>query len=321
MDRQIVVATAVKDGKALPPEPEKKKLRIRQETVSNYIFLLPYLFGFTMFIVLPVLVAIYFSFTNFNSVSLPQWVGLDNYINLFTQDTVFMQYVVPNTLKFSVIAGPVGYFLSFFLAWMLAQIPARPRTVLSLIIYSPSMAAGATMTVVWKVIFSGDSVGTINAYLLDWGIISQPMQWLQSPEYLMAIMIIVTIWGSMGVGFLAMIAGVLNIDSELYEAAYIDGVKNRFQEIVHVTIPSMKPQMLFGAVMAVVGTFSAGSIGVQLSGANPTPRYAGQMVLNHIEDYGLIRYEMGYAAAVSVVLMLFIWLVSKLIFKLLRDKD
>ena len=177
------------------------------------------------------------------------------------------------------------------------------------------------MTVVWKVIFSGDSVGTINAYLLDWGIISQPIQWLQSPEYLMAIMIIVTIWGSMGVGFLAMIAGVLNIDSELYEAAYIDGVKNRFQEIVHVTIPSMKPQMLFGAVMAVVGTFSAGSIGVQLSGANPTPRYAGQMVLNHIEDYGLIRYEMGYAAAVSVVLMLFIWLVSKLIFKLLRDKD
>lgn len=321
MDRQIVVATAVKDGKALPPEPEKKKLRIRQETVSNYIFLLPYLFGFTMFIVLPVLVAIYFSFTNFNSVSLPQWVGLDNYINLFTQDTVFMQYVVPNTLKFSVIAGPVGYFLSFFLAWMLAQIPARPRTVLSLIIYSPSMAAGATMTVVWKVIFSGDSVGTINAYLLDWGIISQPIQWLQSPEYLMAIMIIVTIWGSMGVGFLAMIAGVFNIDSELYEAAYIDGVKNRFQEIVHVTIPSMKPQMLFGAVMAVVGTFSAGSIGVQLSGANPTPRYAGQMVLNHIEDYGLIRYEMGYAAAVSVVLMLFIWLVSKLIFKLLRDKD
>ena len=274
-----------------------------------------------MFIVLPVLVAIYFSFTNFNSVSLPQWVGLDNYINLFTQDTVFMQYVVPNTLKFSVIAGPVGYFLSFFLAWMLAQIPARPRTVLSLIIYSPSMAAGATMTVVWKVIFSGDSVGTINAYLLDWGIISQPIQWLQSPEYLMAIMIIVTIWGSMGVGFLAMIAGVLNIDSELYEAAFIDGVKHRFQEIVHVTIPSMKPQMLFGAVMAVVGTFSAGSIGVQLSGANPTPRYAGQMVLNHIEDYGLIRYEMGYAAAVSVVLMLFIWLVSKLIFKLLRDKD
>ena len=164
-------------------------------------------------------------------------------------------------------------------------------------------------------------MGTINAYLLDWGIISQPIQWLQSPEYLMAKMIIVTIWGSMGVGFLAMIAGVLNIDSELYEAAYIDGVKNRFQEIVHVTIPSMKPQMLFGAVMAVVGTFSAGSIGVQLSGANPTPRYAGQMVLNHIEDYGLIRYEMGYAAAVSVVLMLFIWLVSKLIFKLLRDKD
>lgn len=299
----------------------KKRRKINRVKAADYLFLLPYILGFFTFIALPVLIAVYFSFTDFNSVSQPKWVGLSNYVNLFTEDTVFMQYVIPNTLKFSVIAGPLGYFLSFLLAWTLAQLPSKPRTVFSLIIYSPSMVAGATMSVVWKVIFSGDSAGTINAYLLDWGIISQPVQWLQSPEYLMGIMITVTVWGSMGVGFLAMIAGVLNIDPELYEAAYIDGIKNRFQEIVHVTVPSMKPQMLFGAVMAAVGTFSAGTVGVELSGANPTPRYAGQMVLNHIEDYGLIRYEMGYAAAVSVVLMLLIWSVSRIIFRLLKEKS
>lgn len=309
-----------KESKILAKFPFLQKLK-SSPTFAWILFILPYVLGFLLFIVLPVVIAIFLSFTNFDTVTTPKFIGFKNYIDLFTQDSVFMQYVIPNTLRFAIIVGPIGYFLSFFLAWLLAQIPKKPRTIFSLILYSPSMTAGATMTVIWKVIFSGDATGTINAYLLDWGLISQPIQWLQSPDYLMNIMIIVSIWGSMGVGFLAMIAGVLNIDSETYEAAYIDGIRNRFQEIVYVTIPSMKPQMLFGAVMAVVGTFSAGSIGVELSGSNPTVRYSGQMILNHIQDYGLIRYEMGYAAAVSVVLLLLIWGVSRLVFKLLGEKN
>jgi len=147
------------------------------------------------------------------------------------------------------------------------------------------------------------------------------VQWLQSTEWLMPVMIVVTLWSSMGVGFLSMLAGILNINQELYEAGYIDGVRNRFQEIIHITIPSLKPQMLFGAVMAVVNTFQAGAIGVTLSGSNPTPQYAGQLVLNHIEDYGFLRYEMGYASAISVVLLVFIALCSKSVFKLFGDGD
>ncbi len=299
---------------------ETKRNKISGAKVWSYIFLSPYALGFITFIALPVTVAIFFSFTDFNTINVPKFIGLKNYITLFTSDTIFMQYVVPNTVKFSLLAGPIGYALSFFLAWSLAQITKTPRTVLSLIIYSPSFAAGATMNVIFKVLFSGDSNGLINAYLLRFNLVSAPVQWLLSPNHLMNVMIMVTVWSSMGVGFLAMLAGVLGVDRELYEAAYIDGVKSRAQEILHVTAPSIKPQLLFGAVMAVVGTFSAGSIGVQLSGANPTPEYSGQMVLNHIEDYGLIRYEMGYAAAVSVVLMMAIWLVSKIIFKLLGEK-
>lgn len=284
-------------------------------------FLTPYVMLFFTFIIIPVIIAIALSFTYFNTIETPDYVGLRNYIELLTRDEVFMQYVLPNTIKFAFIVGPVGYIMSFLLAWMLAQIPHRPRTLLAIILYSPSMTAGIAMTVVWTVLFSGNSTGYLNSILINWGFIEQPIQFLQSPDYLMNIMILVSLWGSMGVGFLAMLAGILNIDQSLYEAAYVDGMKNRWQEIFYITIPSMKPQMLFGAVMAVVGTFTVGAIGVQLSGANPTPQYAGQLMVNHIEDYGFIRYLMGYASAVSVVLLVLIYSISKVTFNLLGEKD
>ena len=238
-------------------------------------FFTPYVVLFTTFIIIPVVIAIVLSFTYFNTIQTPDLIGLKNYIELLTRDEVFMQYVLPNTFKFAFIVGPVGYMLSFILAWMLAQIPHKSRTVLAIILYSPSMTAGIAMGVIWTVLFSGDSTGYLNSILLNIGLIEEPIQFLTSPDYLMTIMIVVSLWGSMGVGFLAMLAGILNIDPSLYEAAYVDGLRNRWQEIFYITIPSMKPQMIFGAVMAVVGTFQVGAIGVQLSGANPTPQYAG----------------------------------------------
>ena len=307
------------------PEVQEEKVDNHIGTVrskiSTVVMLLPYILSFSVFIVLPVILAIILSFTNFNSMTFPKFVGLTNYINLFTTDSVFMQKILPNTILFAFICGPTGYILSFLLAWMLAQIPKGPRTVLALAIYSPSLTAGVAMQVVWVAIFSGDANGYLNAFLLNNGFINEAIQWLQSEKYLMPIMIVVTIWSSMGIGFLAMLSGILNIDSELYEAAYVDGLKNRFQEIIYVTVPSMKPQLLFGAVMAVVSTFQAGAIGVQLSGANPTPNYAGSLIVNHIEDYGYIRYEMGYASAISVILLIFIYIISKVIRRVLTNKD
>jgi multiple sugar transport system permease protein len=277
-------------------------------------FFTPYVVLFTTFIIIPVIIAIALSFTYFNTIQTPDLIGLKNYIELLTRDEVFMQYVLPNTFRFAFIVGPVGYFMSFILAWMLAQIPHRSRTVLAIILYSPSMTAGIAMGVIWTVLFSGDSTGYLNALLLNVGLIDEPIQFLTSPDYLMTIMIIVSLWGSMGVGF-------LNIDPSLYEAAYVDGLRNRWQEIFYITIPSMKPQMLFGAVMAVVGTFQVGAIGVQLSGANPTPQYAGQLLVNHIEDFGFIRYLMGYASAISVVLLILIYSISKATWGLFGERD
>lgn len=301
-----------------------KKTKIGKRETSNrsaYAFLALYLVLFATFIIVPMVIAMALSFTNFNTIQFPSFVGFLNYVNLLTRDEIFMQYVLPKTVLYALIVGPGGYILSFILAWALAQLSKTPRTILALIFYSPSMTSGVAMTVLWKIIFSGDQTGYLNSWLMRLGIINEPIIWLLDVRYLLPIVIIVALWSSMGVGFLAMLAGILNADESLYEAAALDGVKNRFQEMWYITIPTMKPQMLFGAVMAIVGTFQNGLIGVQLSGANPTPNYAAQLIVNHIEDYGFIRYEMGYAAAVSVVLLGIVWTFSKISKKLFQEKD
>lgn len=299
----------------------KKKKGFSREDGKAYLMLLPYIILFSTFILVPVVIAIGLSFTYFDVINKPSFTGLLNYITLFTQDEVFLKYVLPNTFLYALIVGPGGYVISFLLAWMLAQIQPLPRTILALCIYTPSMLGGVFIGVIWKTIFSGDQSGWFNSILLRLGLIDTPIQFLLTSDYFMLIMIIVSLWSAMGIGFLSMISGILNIDQELYEAAYVDGIRNRFQEIVYITIPSMKPQMFFGAVMAIVNAFNMGWIGVTLSGANPTPGYSGQLITNHIDDYGFLRYEMGYASAISVVLLIFIAVCSKGVFKLFGDSE
>ena len=299
----------------------KRNVREKREGRQAALLLLPYALLFTLFILVPVTIAIGLSFTYFDVINKPTFTGLMNYIYLFTQDTVFMKKVLPNTFLYALIVGPGGYAISFLLAWMLSQIQAIPRTIISLAIYTPSMVGQVFIGVVWKSIFSGDQRGIVNNILLELNIIDTPIQFLLTKDYFMQIMILISLWSAMGIGFLARISGILNINEELYEAADVDGMKNRFQEIIYITIPSMKPQMLFGAVMAIVNAFNMGWIGVTLSGANPTPEYAGQLITNHIDDYGFIRYEMGYAAAVSVMLLIIVYLFNIVAHKFFGSKD
>ena len=300
----------------------KKKNRIakRADNKNGYLFVLPYAIVFTIFILIPVILAVVLSFTNFNAIEFPSWVGFLNYITVLTNDEVFMQNVLPNTVVYALIVGIGGYILSFVLAWALCNLTSTVRTIFALILYSPSMTAGVAMTVVWKMIFSGDQMGILNSWLISIGVITDPIIWLIHADYLLPIIIIIGLWSSMGIGFLSLIAGILNIDESLYEAGAIDGIKNRFQEMIYITIPSMKPQMLFAAVMSIVNAFQAGSIYSLLIG-NPSPNYVSQLMVNHIEDYGFLRYEMGYAAALSVVLLLVVQIFSKAANKLFGEKD
>lgn len=295
----------------------KKKAKFK----TDFLFAMPYAIVFFVFVILLIAISMILSFTYYDTINVPRFVGFDNYVTLFTRDSEFMQYALPTTIKYAVIVGPVGYLLSFIMAWLLAQVTKKVRTVLAVILYSPSLTSGVMMAVVWKVLFSGDSRGYLNALLINWGWISTPIQFLQSSGWIFGIMIFVGLWSSMSVGFLAMLSGILNINKELYEAAYIDGMKSKWQEIFYITIPSMKPQMLFGAVMALVGTFNTSGMAQTLSGSVPPPNYAGWLIVDHMNDYGFGRYEMGYASAISVVLLAIVMIFYLIAKKLFTEKE
>lgn len=287
----------------------------------SYLFIAPFITAFLLFTIIPVGAALGMSFTFFNAVQFPSFAGWIHYQNLFSQDLVFLRDVLPNTFKFSLFVGPVSYMLAFILAWLIAQLPRAFRTFYALAIYTPSLTAGVSIVIIWQVMFTGDRTGYINSLLLEWNIVDSPILFVTDKEYLLNVMITVSIWAGMGVGFLAILAGILNIDKTLYEAARIDGMKSRLQEIWYITIPMMKPQMLFAAVISLSQTLKAGDIGVQLSSQNPTPGYAGQLMLNHVQDYGFIRFELGYASAISVIMLMMMLLITKVFWSLLDTKE
>ncbi len=286
-----------------------------------YALIAPFMICFCIFIVGPVLSATLLSFTSYDSIQPPVFTGLDNFVKMLTKDVVLMKYVIPNTLVFAVVVGPIGYALQFGLAWMINKAPHSLKKPYIMAIYAPSIAGGVLISVVWQVFFSSDRLGYLNDILLNLGLLNSPVAWTQDKNWLLPIMMIVTLWSSMGVGFLSLFAGMQNVDEQLYEAGKIDGITSPLLELFYITIPSMKPQMLFSAVMAIVNALKSGSIGVQLSGQNPTPNYAGQLIQSHIEDYGFARFELGYATALSFMLLVVTYILSQICFKFLGTKE
>ncbi|GBF71795.1 ABC transporter permease [Paenibacillus sp. 598K] len=287
---------------------------------TAYLFLAPFLAVFIIFIVVPVIMAGLLSFTSFNGFQFPTFVGFKNYIALLSQDLIFLQYALPNTLKFALLVGPGGYVLSFLFAWLIYQLPKKVRDGYTLAFYAPSLAGGVALAVVWAAAFSGDRVGYLNHFLLNIGIIDNPVIWLQDPSHLLNVMILVSLWTSFSVGFLAMLGGLATVNPELYDAGKIDGVRSRLQEVYYITIPSMKPQMLFSAVMSIVTTLKAGAISTQLTGQAITPRYSGHLIINHVDDYAFLRFELGYASAISVVLLAMSYLLMRFFYRILSAK-
>ena len=288
--------------------------RIRKGAVS-YAMLAPFMIFFIMFTVLPVLAAVGLSFTNFNMLEVPEFVGFQNYQRLFVEDTVFLT-AIKNTMIFAVICGPISYLFAFFMAWLINEMPRKLRVLLTVIFYAPSVSGNVYF--IWTYLFSGDSYGLVNGWLMDLGLIQTPVLWLTDPKYNLAIIIIIQLWLSLGVSFLSFIAGLQGIDQSQYEAGAIDGIRNRFQELWYITIPNMKSMMLFGAVMQIATIFGVGDITQNLGGGYNSVNYSTLTILNHITDYGSVRYEMGYACCVAVILFLLIILFKKLVFRLLK---
>lgn len=281
---------------------------------SCYIMMAPYFILFFLFTVLPVLMSIALSFTYFNMLEWPTFNGWNNYVKLLLEDDIFL-VSLKNTLIFAVVTGPVSYFLCLMFAWIINEFSSKIRTLLTLIFYAPSICGNAYM--VWQLILSSDRYGYLNGILIKLGVINEQKLWMQDAKYILPCLIVVQLWLSLGTGFLSFIAGLQTVDKSLYEAAALDGVKNRWQELWYVTLPSMKPQLMFGAVMQITQSFAVADISIQLAG-NPSVNYAGATVVTHLLDYGSTRFDMGYASAIATVLFLLMVGTNKLVQRILR---
>lgn len=269
--------------------------------------LLPFMLLFTVFTIIPVIMTVPMAFTDFDMVN-SEFVGFSNFYNLFLSDKIFIDSI-KTTLIFALVTGPVSYVLCFLLAWMINELPPVLKTIFTLIFYAPSIAGVYTM---WQLIFSGDAYGYLNSLLFNLGIITSPVQWMTDSRYILGVVIIVQLWISLGAGFLAMRAGFQNIDKSQYEAAAIEGIRTRWQELIYITIPSMAPQMLFAAVMQIVSSFAAGTVAQNLVGF-PSTNYKAHTVMTHAFDYTWVRYEIGYSAAICMILFAVMYIANRFV--------
>lgn len=293
----------------------KRKRKSGGKRYQIYLLIAPFFILFTLMTVLPVLSSIVLSFFNFDMVSLPEFIGFDNYVRMFLHDDIF-PIVVKNTILLAILTGPAGFLLSFVLAWFINEFNPALRTFFSFLFYAPSLAGSAVA--IWQIVFSSDSYGYFNSILMSAGFTVEPIQWLSNASYIVPIVVVVQLWSSLGISFLSNLSGLQNVNIELYEAGSIDGVRNRWQELWYITLPGMKNMLLFSAVMQIASAFSISSIITQLAGY-PTVDYTADTIVSYLSDVGTVKYEMGYASALSVILFLMMvatrWLTNKLLNK------
>ncbi|WP_199613654.1 carbohydrate ABC transporter permease [Paenibacillus alkalitolerans] len=289
----------------------------RQAIKANkhaYVLMAPYMLLFAMFTVLPVIMSIFISFTYFNMLEFPRFIGWQNYSRLFLEDDIFL-IAIKNTLLFAAITGPVSYLACFIFAWIINDLRPKMRAFMTLVFYAPSISGNVYF--IWQMIFSGDRYGIANGFLINWAIILEPILWLKTEKYILAIIILVQLWLSLGTGFLAFIAGLQTVDKTLYEAGAVDGVKNRWQELWYITLPSMKPQLMFGAVIQLTTSLAVADVSINLAGF-PSVNYAAETIVTHLIDFGTIRFEMGYASAIATVLFTLMVGTNLIVQRLLR---
>ena len=302
------------------PNKQKTAGKTVKRFVNRYLFgymmLAPFFLLFFIFTLLPVIISFVDSFYNYDMINTRTFAGFTNFLELFTGDDVFITSI-GNTLIFALIAGPVGFIMSFLFAWVIDQL--RFSKGFALAFYAPSIVSGIAISVVWLYFFSPDRLGLINDVLIRTGLISTPILWTSDPSTIMVVIVIISLWMSMGSGFLTNLAGLKTIPDSYYEAGYIDGIQSRAQELYYITIPSMKPMLLYNAITSVVASFSVFDIAVSVSGF-PSPGYAGHTVVAHLYDNAFVRFDMGYASAIAVVLFIMTFSLSRLFMRIFSSK-
>ena len=293
----------------------KKPLGQRfKEGWVGYVFSLPYFLIFCTFTICPVVISILLGFTEFNMLNFPRFIGVENFTRMFLEDSVFI-IAIRNTFVFAAVTGPVSYMLALIMAWLINDLRPWLRALVTVVFYAPTLSGNVML--MWTVLFSSDAYGWANGTLLDMGLIDDPIRWFKDTKYMFWLVVVVILWMSLGTGFLSFIAGLQGVDKSYYEAGAIDGIRNRWQELWFITLPSMRPQLLFGAVMSIGGAFGIGGVVTGLVGF-PSTDYTTHTIINHMEDFGGMRFEMGYASAIATVLFVTMLLTNFVVKKLIH---
>jgi len=312
---QVVARTAA----ARAPATNNRLWHALRKHRVSYLMLLPFMIVFLTFIVVPVAVSIILSLYYYNVFQPPRFIGLSNYARLFLEDDVFI-IAIQNTFVFAVVTGPVSFLAAFLLAWLINELTPKVRILFTIVFYAPSITSGIAISVIWRAIFAGDRYGMLNNFLIKLGVTATPYQWLKDVDTIMPVLILVSLWMSLGTGFLAFIAGLQNIPDDIYEAGDIDGIRNRWQRLWHLTIPQMKPQLMFGAILQVVASLNVFDISLALAGF-PSPLYAGETILTHLYDYGFVRFDFGYSSSIAVVLFCGMIGLNQILLRVFSEKE
>ena len=279
----------------------------------------PFVLSLFVFGVIPVGYSIIMSLFSYNLYEPATFVGLNNFKALFLEDNEFA-LAIKNTVMYAFIVTPITFIVNFLLAAVLNSLSKGIRNIMVILFYIPQTAAGAAMSLVWLYLFSGDSYGLINHFLMTMGWITSPVQWTTDTNILFYVVMFIGVMMGAGMSFLTFVAGFQALPADMYEAGRIDGIRNKFQELIYLTIPQMKPQLLFSALTSAVAAFAVADIPAAVAGF-PSPDYAAHTIALHMRDYGFVRFEVGYSSAISVVLFAMTFATGYILRKLLTEKE
>jgi len=297
----------------------RRKKAFTSKDVWGWLFMSPFIISLVLFGIIPVFYSLAMSFFSYNLYEPPVFIGLSNFRSLFLEDNEFSK-AIKNTIIYAFTVTPIVFFLNFFLAWVINSFKKGIRNLFVVLFYIPQMTSGVAMTVIWLYIFSGDRYGILNYFLTSMGWITAPVQWTSNTEILFMVVIFIGIMMGSGMSFLTFVAAFQALPADMYEAGRIDGIRNNFQELVYLTMPQMKPQLLFSAVTSSVSAFAISDIPTMVAGF-PSPDYAAHTIALHMQDYGFTRFEVGYASAISIVLFTLTFLTGFVLRKALATRD
>lgn len=283
------------------------------------MFIAPALILFTIFVAVPVGASLFFSFTKYNVIQSPKWVGLNNYRNLILYDPRFWK-AVRNTVVYVVGVVPFSISLSLLLAVAIDQ-KIRLKNLYKTLFFMPAVTSVVALSVVWKWLFAGEKYGLINHFLLKLGL--QPIDWLLSPTWTLPAIMIMSIWAGLGYNMILFLAGLQAIPNSLYEAADADGA-GAMSKFWHITLPLLRPTMTYAVIMSTIASFQvfeqvyimAGSTSAGVGGVLD----CALTIVAYLYDSGFQRFMMGYASAIAYLLFAAVFFMTLLNIKVIKSR-